>query len=185
MITNRQLLLTAAFVAALTFLGVLTFAVFQARKREIGSRKTISAFDWISLERTECFGSCPAYRMTVTSTGDVTFEGYSSVACVGTRRKHIDSKTIQKLTDALNQASVLGFRDSYRNELDGCPSLWTDNPSAITTVSINGQVKRINHYHGCQEVDANAPEREKPYPAQLTLLEDRIDEILETGDWVR
>ncbi|MGI8670256.1 MAG: hypothetical protein ACR2J3_10500, partial [Aridibacter sp.] len=55
----------------------------------------------------------------------------------------------------------------------------TDNPSAITSIQINGEKKSIDHYHGCREGDDDF-EKEL---SKLTKLENKIDEIVGTKRW--
>ena len=50
----------------------------------------------------------------------------------------------------------------------------TDAPSVITSITIDGKTKTIEHYHG----DFNAPE-------QLIELENRIDEIINSKQWIK
>ena len=49
----------------------------------------------------------------------------------------------------------------------------TDNPSAITSITIDGKVKRINDDYGC------------PFPKKLRELEDKIDEVANTDRWIK
>ena len=49
----------------------------------------------------------------------------------------------------------------------------TDAPSVITSIIIDGKTKSIEHYHG----DFSAPEA-------LTQLEDKIDEIVNSNQWI-
>jgi hypothetical protein len=48
----------------------------------------------------------------------------------------------------------------------------TDLPYAITSITIGGQTKTVNHYYG----DDSAPQ-------QLTDLESKIDEIVNSKQW--
>ena|ERR1700730_16098515 len=51
----------------------------------------------IGLERTACYGRCPAYKVTIYGTGKVIYEGKSNVRVVGTRRTQIAPRTAAQL----------------------------------------------------------------------------------------
>src|SRR6202171_787505 len=46
--------------------------------------------DFVTLERTVCFGTCPSYLVTITSDGTVTFEGRDFVKTKGTAREGVN-----------------------------------------------------------------------------------------------
>jgi uncharacterized protein DUF6438 len=160
-----------------------TGELYKERMREVGARVELATFDHVSLERTPCYGSRPAYRVMVSGTGQVSYEGFSHVDRVGLATKQLDDEAIAQLIAALNEARVFSLRESYRSQLDGCPSVWTDNPSVIMEVSAAGRVKAINHYLGCRAYSPNNPELDVPYPEALTLLEKHVDEIIGTREW--
>jgi hypothetical protein len=54
--------------------------------------------------------------------------------------------------------------------------MWTDLPSAYTSITIDGRSKRVEHYHGCK--GAEILER-------LTGLENKIDETVNTKQWIK
>ena len=71
------------------------------------------------------------------------------------------------------------MNDKYETAADGCQDVATDNPSAITSIRINGRFKSISHYYGC--VDS----KENSIPKALTDLETKIDEIVDTKQWIK
>ena len=50
----------------------------------------------------------------------------------------------------------------------------TDMPSAFTSLTVDGKTKTVRHYHG----DFSAPK-------ELTELEDKIDEIVNSNQWIK
>ena len=121
----------------------------------------------ITLERTICFGTCPDYTLTIQGDGTVTYEGRMFVRVEGTRTAIISEDKIRQLLSEFQRIDYFSLNDSY--EEFGA----TDMPSAITSLTINGKTKTVRHYHG----DFSAPE-------QLTELEDRIDEIVNSDQWI-
>jgi hypothetical protein len=121
----------------------------------------------ISLERTACFGFCPVYQITVESNGTVTYQGEMFVAVEGEQSSQISQDQIRQIARQLESIDFLSLQDEYTDR--GA----TDMPSAILTLQVNGETKRVVHYHG----DFSAPEK-------LTRLENLIDEITNSTQWV-
>jgi hypothetical protein len=118
--------------------------------------------------------------LTVTADGTVTFEGRQYVKVIDIVKAHIRPEDVRSLIAAFEAASYFTLKDSYKSPEDGCPEFWTDNPSAITSIRINGKSKTIFHYYGCQTGDGSAI-----YPNSLTYLETQIDRIVGTDKWIK
>jgi hypothetical protein len=119
----------------------------------------------ITLERTACYGTCPMYKLTITGNGTVLYEGRDFVDVKGEQTSSISPAQVQDLVDAFEQANFLSLRDYTDQKV-------TDSPSAITSLTINGKTKTVNHYYG----DDSAPQ-------ELTDLESKIDEIVNSKQW--
>jgi hypothetical protein len=127
----------------------------------------------ITLERTECFGFCPVYKLTITTDGAVIFEGRRFVKQEGvTIKSAISKERLKQLMAEFDRVKFFSLEDDYSEIRLSCP---TDQPSAITSIRINGRSKRINHYLGCGEPKV---------PKALTELENKIDEIVNTAQWL-
>ena len=122
----------------------------------------------ITLERTVCFGACPEYKLTVYGYGTVVYEGKRFVKIEGKRTAEIGEDKIRQLLSEFERIDYFSLDDSYE-ELTA-----TDMPSAYTSLKVDGKTKVVRHYHG----DFGAPE-------EFTTLEDRIDEIVNSDQWVR
>lgn len=122
-----------------------------------------------SLERTSCFGDCPAYRVSVSNGGKVTWQGRNWVVDNREDEAQVPAERLAELREAFEQAKYF--------ELDGdfnCRG-WTDNPTATTSFNDGTRRRTIVHYHGCVAT---------PGIEKLSKLERRIDEILGTEKWV-
>lgn len=126
----------------------------------------------ISLERTACFGRCAVYRITVTPAGAVTYEGGANVRHVGRATAEISPDSVVALLRELEQAGYFTFSDRYAVSEPTCRRYTTDSPSAISSATFRGRTKRIEHDYGCGGV-----------PGALTVLEQRIDEVLGSDRW--
>ena len=127
----------------------------------------------ITLERTPCFGECPSYKLTISADGTVVYEGRQDVKQSGTIKSRISRAQIKQLVAEFERVNYFSLRDSYSGEV--CPETWTDHPSAVTSLRLNGRSKTVRHYHGCKGLAELA---------KLTDLERRIDRIVNTARWV-
>jgi Domain of unknown function (DUF6438) len=133
----------------------------------------------IMLERTICFGTCPAYKLTISADGAVVFDGMEFVKTSRIVHSKISKDQLKQLIAEFERAQYFSLRESYYSEEDGCPEFWTDSPTVTTSLRINGQYKSIIHYWGCQENNG-----ESIYPKALFDLENKIDEIVGTKEWI-
>src|SRR5689334_10106440 len=63
-----------------------------------------AAFDTITFERTPCFGTCPVFKVSVSGSGAVRFDGVGNVDSVGTYTGRIDEKSAAALRRAFDDA---------------------------------------------------------------------------------
>jgi len=122
----------------------------------------------ITLERTVCFGVCPEYKLTIYGNGTVVYEGKRFVRIEGKRTATISEDKIRELLSEFERVDYFFLEDSYEEFMA------TDMPSAYTSLTIDGKTKTVRHYHG----DFSAPE-------EVTALEDKIDEIVDSNQWIR
>jgi hypothetical protein len=126
----------------------------------------------ISLERTTCFGGCPVYTISVSPSGQVTFEGSAHVHQLGPATGQIPKQQVDALLVELERAGYFGFASRYALSEPACGRYVTDLPSAISSATLGGRTKRIEHDHGCGGA-----------PGALAVMEKRIDEVLGSGQW--
>jgi hypothetical protein len=133
----------------------------------------------ITLERTICYGACPMYTLTVKADGSVSFqpkyvEGRAIVSGE-LKRTSISRDKVKELVLQFAKADYFAFKDRYEFGDKECAESWTDYPSAITSITINGKSKSVNHYYGCMG---------NIVLDRLTELESKIDEIANTKQWL-
>ena len=132
--------------------------------------------DSITLERTVCFGTCPAYRVTISSDGTVTFEGRQYTKTKGLATGHISANDFRKLVSEFEKIDYFSLPDRYAPGTKECPRVITDMPAANTSIRLKGRSKSVSHYHGCGNAGALA---------KLTELENKIDEVAGTQKWIK
>ncbi|HEX6748886.1 MAG TPA: DUF6438 domain-containing protein [Longimicrobium sp.] len=127
--------------------------------------------DSIVLERTRCYGTCPAYRLTLTRAGQVRFASVwpaDTPPGAGT----IAAADFASLVD---EAARIGFWE-LPARIEGsrlCPTYATDLPSVYLTIHAGARTKRVDDYLGCM----GTPE--------LRALEVRIDSVAGSRRWIR
>lgn len=122
----------------------------------------------IKLERTACFGGCPDYSLTINGDGKVTYEGKQFVKITGTRETTINMESIYQILAEFEEAEYFSLKDSYTGFGK------SDMPHANTSISLGNRTKSIKHYLG----DQNAPKK-------LIDLENKIDEIVNSAQWIK
>jgi hypothetical protein len=153
-------------------LGVIACAPRKAGSPSSENQSEVSAGSAISLERTPCFGKCPVYRIAVSPTGTVTYEGKAHVRHLGVATAQIPAEQVDALLSDLDKAGYFSFASRYTSGEPSCGRYATDSPSAITSVQLRGRTKRIEHDYGCGAA-----------PSPLVVLEHQIDEVLGSGRW--
>ncbi len=125
----------------------------------------------ITLERTSCFGSCPFYKVAITGSGDVLWEGGAgpyNVAIPGAHHAKVSHEAVLALVDQVRSSHVLNALDKYE-------AGWTDNPTYTVTVDINGLHKEVVDYIGTIV----------GMPTSVRELEEAIDRTARTEKWIK
>lgn len=120
----------------------------------------------IAMERGPCFGRCPVYRVEVNDSGKVVYEGRGFVAERGRQEATIPAADVQALAKEIEAAGFFELRDNYPPEA-------TDHATVVTTVTIDGRSKRVEH-----SLDSRTA------PRQLEDLYRRIDEVAGVKQWI-
>ena len=140
----------------------------------------------VKLERTECFGTCPAYTVTLHGDGRVDWLGHSNVEALGRRQGRVTRHELEKLAVMLDRA-----RFFERNEYGELPvkhecvtvgssttctfsanvSICSHSTRAVISVQIGHRSHKIDNDH-CSE---------RP---ELEAIEEFIDRIANTDAWV-
>lgn len=125
----------------------------------------------ITLERTACFGTCPIYTLAIYEDGRVEYVGQDFVTVKGEQTGSITAEQIQELVAAFQDADYFNLQDEYTAPV-------TDLPTTITSFTFDGKTKTIRNYGGC--LDGMLV----PAPQALCELENKIDEVTNSAQWV-
>jgi hypothetical protein len=137
-----------------------------------GAAQTVPEDFVIRLDRSTCFGECPAYSVTIDARGTVTYEGKKFVRVVGHQTDRIPVSQVLALAEAVNRIRFFELNDSYRtiHNPDGTETMVTDLPTTVVTVTRDGRSKQIVDYLGA--------------PEPMKQLEKQIDETAGTKRWI-
>ncbi len=124
----------------------------------------------IRMERTECYGTCPAYTVTIHGDGRMEYQGKGHVKQSGTQEARLELDTIKALAKEFAKANFLTLSEDYSGE--NCTRYCTDLPTTVTELNLKELNHRVKHYYGC----GGAP---KP----LFDLESAIDKLANTERW--
>jgi hypothetical protein len=134
---------------------------------------TSAEVDSIALERTLCFGTCPAYRVVLTREGAIHFR---SLNPGDTLRVAADQVQPEAFTALVDEAGRMGFDRLPASIIDSplCGGQATDFPSVLVTLFRGTQPKRVADSLGCQK-----------RPEALRAFELRIDSVAGARRWAR
>lgn len=117
----------------------------------------------IGIERTGCFGSCPAYTLIVSSNGSFRYKGEKHVERIGEFSGKVSIAQFNQLAQFIMDSDYLGLEDSYHPMITDCPTVFT-------TVVANGKRKVVSNY-------ANGG------PTKLWAIEQLIDHLMLGAEW--
>jgi hypothetical protein len=124
----------------------------------------------IRFERTRCFGSCPAYLLTIHGDGKVQFLDKENKQSNSQKESTIDPMAVKALVSEFDRSKFLSLPD-YLLEKCACTQC-TDLPSAITEIVVHGKTHRVKHDYGCGCA-----------PKALFDLESAIDKAANVEQW--
>jgi hypothetical protein len=141
-----------------------------------------STADSIVLERTVCYGTCPAYRLRLSDAGEIHFASRNPG---DEGRTAIDTMPATTLPLLISKARAAGFFELPPNiarDSALCRDQATDHATATITVFMNDATKTVEDYHGCFETTEHGV---LPRIERLRSFEDEIDSVLKSSRWVR
>jgi hypothetical protein len=128
--------------------------------------------DWnslrIKLQRTVCFGTCPAYSIEIRGDGSVTYIGGSFTLITGTHHEQIPRNVVADLLNQFRAADYFSLKDRYHWNV-------TDNPTYTTSIEFDGHKKEVVDYVGLED----------GMPEVVEMLENSIDDAVGIEKWLK
>ncbi|WP_037245188.1 DUF6438 domain-containing protein [Rhodopirellula baltica] len=121
----------------------------------------------IELERTGCFGRCPAYTVRFSSGGNASYIGMKHATRLGAHDSKIDIWNYARICMAIEKFDLLNGPTKYS-------APWTDDSTSILRITLrsSGKTVEIRDYG-------------RYGPVELWTTIGSIDAISETLDWSR
>ena len=141
-----------------------THVPFPAYEGKAADRKALL----ITLERTVCYGTCPAYVLRIHGDGRVEFDGQRFVGATGRQAASISVASVDALVEEFRKADFFSLNGEYRYSV-------TDNPACVVSISVGGQKKQVIDYVG----------ERAGMPADVTRLEEAIDKAADSERWIK
>jgi uncharacterized protein DUF6438 len=127
----------------------------------------------ITLSRTECFGRCPIYSVTIHGDGRVDWHGQKYVAAQGERHTSITRSQLAALAATIDRIGFFDL-DEFGTPRSADPMrsivICSDGSNAIVTIERSGQRHTTDNDH-CN-------------PSPATELEDQIEAVAQTARWI-
>ncbi len=137
--------------------------------------------DSLVLERTQCFGTCPAYRVRIARDGKLLFQsrnpGDSTIAV-----DSVGAGTFAELMGRANRAGIFSLPERIMSDRSICVDYATDHPTVTLTVFKGDEKDSVEDYLGCYAaVDHSLNDTLR----RLRNFQIAVDSALRTARWLR
>jgi TonB family protein len=139
------------------------FAEHCPHDEEATPPSSINVGDSVKLSRSGCFGTCPAYSVTISENGDVVWEGHAYVASTGVIHSRIAPESARTLIHQFMLPEFWALCGQYSASI-------TDSATTQTQVQIGGRSKTASNYADSA-------------PDWVGTFEDAIDAAADTHLW--
>lgn len=126
----------------------------------------------LRMQRSACYGICPAYELVIHGNGEVDFRGGSHVTVSGIQHGQADTQALAALRAQLADPAF-ALWGNYTRGKPGCGPWATDMPAVTIEAYVGDRWQRITHDLGCYQA-----------PAALKALERAIDTAGRSEQWV-
>ena len=176
----KKIMFKKLFVLVLSAL-VFSIATFNIKAQLLLTADEIPANLIITFERTTCLGNCPDYKLTINASGKVQFQGRQYTETKGLAKGEIKKDQVRELLKEFEKVNFFSLPSHFTYGKGSCETVVTDMPSAIISIRVSKKRKKVFYYLGCFQ---NTKPPFKIFPEKLLLLENKIDEIVETKRWL-
>jgi hypothetical protein len=131
----------------------------------------------IVLTRTTCYGTCPAYTVSVRGDGTVVYEGESYVSTLGRVEAHIDPKVLEPILRKMAEIDFVHHRHV-------CESKVWDLPTACILLRIGTHSLTVEDSFCGEDCGFDKPSADPTWHPALSAIAQRIDEAVAIDRWI-
>lgn len=125
-------------------------------------QNTSNEFPIVMMEKTACFGACPAFLFNVYPDGTATYTGTRYVENIGEFTATLTEEQLLYLKNTFEEADFFKFADVYSANI-------TDLPTTFIYYHNGKENLKVTDYYGA--------------PETLKVLEDKVQEFIDSIDW--
>jgi Domain of unknown function (DUF6438) len=118
----------------------------------------------VKLTRGRCYGTCPAYQVTLRRDGSAVWEGEAFTDRLGLHRGSVDPEEFELLTSFISRSGFFDWQDDY-------PPSATDLPDYALTVTRSDMAKRVTVWAA------------SPGPPDFHIIGRMVDGIADRIEW--
>lgn len=167
--------------AVLAAAGVVGAVVVASCHSGAATRRESAVPKSITLERTTCFGTCPAYRLTADRSGNVSFTSLNPSDSARAESGRVAPSVLDSLYARAVRIGFFALPDTLLGDSTFCWRYATDLPGATVTIDTDTGSKSVNDYHGCA---ANTPAASAKL-SELRIFEAAIDTLTGSSRWIQ
>lgn len=175
----EQYTLVRRMPAAVVF-AVLALACSPGGDQSLTDASSPPAPDSVVLERTACFGTCPVYRLSLTSTGRVAYQS-NDLKDPQTATDSVPPASVDSIVQWARRAGFFALPDRIDQGSRLCPNYATDHPS-IELAIFGARTKRLHYYIGCRSKQGTTADSLR---SAILDLAERIDSTANASRWIR
>lgn len=162
---------------------VMSSATFEEHPLRLERQQPV-ALDSLVLERTPCFGTCPAYRLSIRANGAVQFVSRNRADSGRTASQSIGPMGVRRLELVLASQQFTQLPEIRMGERPYCRAVATDAPTITLTMFQTAGPFARSYYTGCGGESAGDTVT-WGFIRRLRTIADSVDAIAAGKDWIR
>jgi hypothetical protein len=172
--------MTSSVVAALGIAFTACLVIACAPR----SPSTPIGIERVTLDASPCYGTCPGYRVSVSTDGKVDFKGRAYAVARG--HSHVSPEDARALLQRFSDAQFAALDSNYGQLSVHCTASVTDSPNYTLTLQAAGTTHRVSFYGGCHPFRKNAEDEQNRSDYRLLRsLATAIDSVADSRQWYR
>lgn len=159
-------------------------ALLMAAGRTLSAQAApnITSLDSIALERSGCYGTCPAYRLTLNRSGAIRFLSRNNGDTNRVERDSIRPRNVAALLWAADSLGFFRLPPIIAKSPELCPDRATDHATVTLGLFGSGRVEQIVDYQGCF---LRSDHSTAAHLQDLRRFERLVDSVAGSSRWVR